>query len=161
MGFKVVYCVFSGLRDKPHWEEFPVQWSKLQHLVKNQTQQPLQTFSASKGLHFIPGELLSVTDQDILYQNVIKGHVHHMNSEQLNNLLPQIRENNLSDQGNAAWTSGINGGENTSAGIKDEVTCLLPLEGTTKADVMRSHGGGNCNGIQVYGETTQTGQFCS
>jgi hypothetical protein len=31
----------------------------------------------------------------------------------------------------------INGGENTSAGISDEGTCPLPLEGTTKADVTR------------------------
>jgi hypothetical protein len=33
--------------------------------------------------------------------------------------------------------SGINGGKNTSAGIADEVTHLLPLEGTVIADVMR------------------------
>jgi hypothetical protein len=35
----------------------------------------LWTFSASKGPHFIPGALLSVTDRDVLYQDVIKGHV--------------------------------------------------------------------------------------
>jgi hypothetical protein len=37
-------------------------------------------------------------------------------------LLPQIREKDFSDQGNAAQTRGMNGGENTSAGIADEVT---------------------------------------
>jgi hypothetical protein len=57
--------------------------------------------------------------------------------EQLDDLLPQITENHLSDQGNASQTSGINGGDYTSAGIADEVTCPLTLEGTTIADVMR------------------------
>jgi hypothetical protein len=57
--------------------------------------------------------------------------------EQLDDLLPQIREKHLSDQGNATRTSGINGGKNTSAGIADEVTCPLPFEGTMIADVMR------------------------
>jgi hypothetical protein len=57
--------------------------------------------------------------------------------EQLNDLLPQIRDKHVSDRGNVAQTSGINGGKNTSAGISDEVTRPLPLEGTTKADVMR------------------------
>jgi hypothetical protein len=36
-GFEGVHCVFSGLWDKPHWQEFPVKWNKVQHLVKNQT----------------------------------------------------------------------------------------------------------------------------
>jgi hypothetical protein len=58
-------------------------------------------------------------------------------SEQLDDLLPQIREKDLSDRGNTAQTSGINGNENTSAGIEHEVTHLLPLEETMKADVMR------------------------
>ena len=138
MGFEGVYSIFSGLRDKPHWQEFPVNHSKVQHLVKNRTKQPLQTFPASKGPHFIPGELISVTDHDVLYEDVMKGHVDRMNHrEQLGDLLPQIRDKHVSDQGNAAQTSGINGGENTSAGVSDEVTCPLPLEGTTKADVMR------------------------
>jgi hypothetical protein len=134
VGFKGVYCVFSGLRHKSHWQELSVKWSKVQHLMKNWTKHPLQTFSASKGWHFIPGELLSITDQDILYQDIFKGHVYHVNhSEQLDDLLTQIREKNLSDQGNAAQTSGISGGKNTSAGIEDEA----PLEGTTKADVTK------------------------
>jgi hypothetical protein len=51
--------------------------------------------------------------------------------------VPQIREKDLSDQGNTAQTSGINGGKNTSAGIEHEVTCPLPLEGTIKADLTR------------------------
>jgi hypothetical protein len=57
--------------------------------------------------------------------------------EQLDDLLPQIREKHLSYGGNEARASGINGGKNTSAGVADEVTCPLPLEGTTIADVMR------------------------
>ena len=35
-----------------------------------------------------------------------------------------------------ARTSGINGGKNNKAGANDEVTHPLPLEGTTKEDVM-------------------------
>jgi hypothetical protein len=72
-GFKDMHCVFSGLHDKPNWQEFPVKWSRVQHLVKNWTKQPLQTFSASKDPQFIPGELLSITDQDILYQDFLQG----------------------------------------------------------------------------------------
>ncbi len=81
--------------------------------------------------------------------------------EQMDELLPQIRENDLRDWGNAAWASGINGGENTSAGIEDEVTCPLPLEGTTKADVTRMMEATAMVAIQVYGGTIQTGQFSS
>jgi hypothetical protein len=41
--FEGVYCVFSGPRDKPYWQEFPVNWSIVQQLlVKNRTKQPLQ-----------------------------------------------------------------------------------------------------------------------
>jgi hypothetical protein len=57
--------------------------------------------------------------------------------EQLDDLLPQIRDKHISDQGNTTQTSGINHGKNTSAGISDEVTHPLPLEGTIIADVMR------------------------
>jgi hypothetical protein len=39
--FEGMYCVFSGLCEKPHWQEFPVKYSKVQHLVKNRTKQPL------------------------------------------------------------------------------------------------------------------------
>jgi hypothetical protein len=69
----------------------------------------------------------------------MKGYVYHMTHwEQLDHLLPQIREKHVSDQGNAAQTSGIIGSENTSAGIANEVTHPLPLEGTMiLADVMR------------------------
>jgi hypothetical protein len=55
----------------------------------------------------------------------------------LKELIHQIQDNKLlSDHGNMARTSGINGGENNKAGANDEVTCLVPLEGTTKEDVM-------------------------
>ncbi len=135
--------------------------SKVQHLVKNRTKQPLQTFLASKGLCFIPGELLSVTDHGILYQDIMKGHVDCMNhQEQLADLLPQIREKHVSDQGNAAQTSGINGGKNTSAGIADEVMAT-PIGGNNNSRCDENGGGNCCNGIQVYGRTTQTGQFSS
>jgi hypothetical protein len=50
----------------------------------------------------------------------------------------QIKDNKpLSNHGNAARTSGINGGENNKAGANDEVTRPLPLEGTTIVDVMQ------------------------
>jgi hypothetical protein len=83
----------------------------------------------------------------------MKGHVDRMNHrEQLDDLLPQIRDKHISDQGNVTQTSGINGGKNTNAGVSDEVTCPLPLEGTTKADVMRSNGGGNCRAVRSHTE---------
>jgi hypothetical protein len=65
--FAGVYCVFSGLCNKPHWQDFKL----------------------------------------------------------------------VSNRGNAARTSGINGDENNKAGANDEVTCPVPLEGTTKEDVMQ------------------------
>jgi hypothetical protein len=55
----------------------------------------------------------------------------------LNELIHQIKDNKLcSDHGNVARTSSINDGENNKAGANDEVTCPLPLEGTTKEDIM-------------------------
>jgi hypothetical protein len=56
----------------------------------------------------------------------------------LKELIHQIKENKLlSNRGNVARTSGINGGKNNKAGANDEVTCPVPLEGTTKEDVMQ------------------------
>jgi hypothetical protein len=56
----------------------------------------------------------------------------------LKELIHQIKDNKLlSDCGNAARTTGINGGENNKAGANDEVTRPVPLEGTTKEDVMK------------------------
>jgi hypothetical protein len=56
----------------------------------------------------------------------------------LKELIHQIKDNKLlSDHGNMARTSGINGGENNKAGAHDEVTRLVPLEGTTKEDIMQ------------------------
>ncbi len=56
----------------------------------------------------------------------------------LKELIHQIQDNKLlSNHGNTARTSGINGGENNKARANDEVTRPLPLEGTTKEDVMR------------------------
>jgi hypothetical protein len=55
----------------------------------------------------------------------------------LKELIHQIKGNKLlSDRGNAARTSSINGGENNKAGANDEVMHPVPLEGTTKEDVM-------------------------
>jgi hypothetical protein len=55
----------------------------------------------------------------------------------LKELIHQIKENKLlSNCGNAARTSGINGGENNKARANYEVTRPVPLEGTTKEDVM-------------------------
>jgi hypothetical protein len=56
----------------------------------------------------------------------------------LKELIHQIKDNKLlSDCGNAARTCGINGGENNKAGANDEVTHPVPLEGTTKEDIMQ------------------------
>jgi hypothetical protein len=61
--FAGVYCVFSGLRDKPHWQDFPSNRSIIKELVKCKTKQScLRSFSASRGPHLILGELLSVTE---------------------------------------------------------------------------------------------------
>jgi hypothetical protein len=55
----------------------------------------------------------------------------------LKELIHQIKDNKLcSHRGNAARTSGINGGKNNKAGVNDEVTHPVSLEGTTKEDVM-------------------------
>jgi hypothetical protein len=138
--FSGVYCVFSGLRDKPHWQDFPSNWSIIKELVKCKTKQSrLRSFSASRGPHLIPGELLSATEQDSLFQDLLKEHVNRMEQTNLlKELIHQIKDNKLlSNRGNAARTSGINGGENNKAGANDEVTRPVPLEGTTKEDVMR------------------------
>jgi hypothetical protein len=137
--FAGVYCVFSGLRDKPHWQDFPSNWSVIKELVKCKIKQSrLRSFSTSRGPHLIPGELLSVTEQDSLFQDLLKEHVDHMEQTNLlKELIHQIKDNKLlSDRGNAARTSGINGGENNKARANDEVTCPVPLEGTTKEDIM-------------------------
>jgi hypothetical protein len=56
----------------------------------------------------------------------------------LKELIRQIKDNKLlSNCGNMARTSGINGGKNSKAGANHEVTRPLPLEGTTKEDIMR------------------------
>jgi hypothetical protein len=82
--------------------------------------------------------LPDITEQDSLFQDLLKEHVNCM--EQMNllkELIHQIKDNKLlSDHGNAARTSGINGGENNKARA-NEVTHPVPLEGTTKEDVMQ------------------------
>jgi hypothetical protein len=55
----------------------------------------------------------------------------------LKELIHQIKDNkHFSNHGNAARTSRINGGKNKKAGVNDEVMHPLPLEGTTKEDIM-------------------------
>jgi hypothetical protein len=133
--FAGVYCVFSGLCDKPHWQDFPSNQSIIKELMKCKTKQShLRSFSTSRGPHLIPGELLSVTEQDSLFQDLLKEHVNHMEQTNLlKELIHQIKDNKLrSNHGNVARTSGINGGENNKAGANDEVTRPVPLEGTTK-----------------------------
>jgi hypothetical protein len=59
----------------------------------------------------------------------------------LKELIHQIKDNKLlSNRGHAARTSSISGSENNKAGANDEVTCPVPLEGTTKEDVMQMVG---------------------
>jgi hypothetical protein len=137
--FAGVYCVFSGLRDKPHWQDFPSNQSVIKELVKCKTKQScLRSFSASREPHLIP-ELLSITEQDTLFQDLLKEHVNRMEQTNLlEELIHQVKDNKLlSNCGNAARTSSINGGENNKARANDEVTRPVPLEGTTKEDVMQ------------------------
>jgi hypothetical protein len=83
--------------------------------------------------------LLSITEQDALFEDFSKEHVDRMEQPKLlKELIHQIKDNKLlSNCGNVARTSGINGGKNNKAGANDEVTHPLPLEGTTKEDIMR------------------------
>jgi hypothetical protein len=61
--FAGIYCVVSGLHDKPHWQDFPSSQSIIKELVKYKTKQyHLRTFSTSRGPHLILGELLSITE---------------------------------------------------------------------------------------------------
>jgi hypothetical protein len=99
----------------------------------------LRTFSTSRGPHLIPGELLSVTEQDTLFEDLVKEHVDHMEQlKLLKGLIHQIKDNKLPSKcGNMDRTNGINGSENNTEGANDEVMYPLPLEGTTKEDVMQ------------------------
>ena len=82
--FAGIYCVVSGLRDKLHWQDFPSNRSIIKELVKCKTKQScLRTFSTSRGPHLIPGELLSVTEQDALFEDLLKEHVDHMEQPKL------------------------------------------------------------------------------
>jgi hypothetical protein len=138
--FAGVSCVVSGIRDKLHWQDFPSNRSVIKALVKCKAKQScLRTFSASRGPHLIPGELLSLTEQDSLFEDLLKEHVDHMEQPKLlKELNHQIKDNKLlSDHGNVARTSGINGSENNKAGANDEVMHPSPLQGTTKEDVMQ------------------------
>jgi hypothetical protein len=48
--FAGVYCVFSGSCNKPHWQDFPSNWSVIKELVKCKTKQSrLRSFSTSMG----------------------------------------------------------------------------------------------------------------
>jgi hypothetical protein len=63
--------------------------------------------------------LLSVTEQDALFEGLLKEHVDRVEQPKLlKGLIHQIKDNKLlSNHGNAARTSGINGGENNKAGV--------------------------------------------
>jgi hypothetical protein len=76
----------SGLRNKPHWKDFPSNWSVIKELVKYKTKQSrLRTFSTSRGPHLIPGEWLSATEQDALFEDLLKEHVDCMEQSNLLN----------------------------------------------------------------------------
>jgi hypothetical protein len=138
--FPGIYCVVSGLRNKPHWQDFPSNQSIIKALVKCKTKQShLRTFSTSRGPHLILGELVYITKQDALFEDLLKVLVDSMEQlKLLNELIHLIKDNKLlSNHGNAARTSGINGSENNKAGANDEVTHPSPLEGTTKEDIMQ------------------------
>jgi hypothetical protein len=103
--FTSVYCVVSGLCNKLHWQDFPSNSSIIKELMKCKTKQPcLRTFSASRGPHLIPAELLSMTDKDALFEDLVKEHVDRMEQEKLlKELIHQIKDNKLlSGHGNVA-----------------------------------------------------------
>ena len=82
--FAGVYCVVSGLCGKLHWQDFPSNWSIIKALVKCKPNQSyLRTFSASRGPHLILGELLFVTEQATLFEDLVKEHVDHMEQPKL------------------------------------------------------------------------------
>jgi hypothetical protein len=82
--FTSVYFVVSGLCNKLHWQAFFSNRSIIKALVKCKTKQSrLRTFAASRGPHLIPGELLSVTEQDALFDDLLKEHVDCMYSKNL------------------------------------------------------------------------------
>ncbi len=113
----------------------------------------LRSFSTSRGPHLILEELLSITEQDAQ-----KEHVNHMEQTNLlKELIHQIKEKKLlSNHGNAARTSGINGSENNKDRGNDEVTHPVPLEGTTKKDVLQMVEATAMvyNGLRSHGGTT-------
>jgi hypothetical protein len=116
--FASIYCVVSVLHDKLHWQDSPSNWSIVKELVKCKMKQShLRTFSTSRGLHLIPGELLSVTEQDALFEDLLKEHVDCMEQPKLlKELIHQIKDNKLlSNHGNVARTSRINGSKNNKA----------------------------------------------
>jgi hypothetical protein len=116
--FTGVYCAVSGLRDKLHWQDFPSNQSIIKALVKCKTKQScLRTFSTFRGPCLILGELLSITEQDTLFEDLLKEHVERMEQlKLLKELIQQIKDNKLlSHHGNVARTSGINCGENNKA----------------------------------------------
>jgi hypothetical protein len=79
----------------------------------------LRTFSASSRVpHLIPGELLSVTEQDSLFEDLLKEHVDPMEQPKLlKELIHQVKDNKLLiDHGNVARTSRINGSEKQQHG---------------------------------------------
>jgi hypothetical protein len=83
--------------------------------------------------------LLSVSEQDSLFEDLLKEHVDHMEQPKLlKECIHQIKDCKLlCNCGSAARTSKINGGKNNKDRVNDEVTHPLQLEGTTKEDVMQ------------------------
>jgi hypothetical protein len=65
--------------------------------------------------------LLSITEQDALFEDLVKEHVYHMEQPKLlKELIHQIKDNKLlSNCGNVARTSRINGSKNNKAGGND------------------------------------------
>jgi hypothetical protein len=69
------------------------------------------------------GELLSVPEQDAWFEDLVKEHVDCMEQPKLlKELIHQIKDNKLlSNNGNVARTSGINGSKNNKARANNEV----------------------------------------
>jgi hypothetical protein len=73
----------------------------------------------------------------------------------LKELIHQIKDNKLlSNHGNMARTSGINGGENNKAGANDEGGDASFTIGRYNKRGCNVNGGSYCNGLQSHGGTT-------
>ncbi len=136
MGMEGVYCAMFGLQNKPHWMEF----LKNRKVVQSEaaaSKVTIHVLPAKCSPHLLPGRFISMNERDGIYRNLVKKHVDAMDYGQLLRDMIPIIESGVSDRGNAAYTTGINDGQNCRADKGDEVTKPQFMKETTKRDVER------------------------